>query len=163
MAMPITEPTSSAQNGPVDGYASPVTASTISKSIAATTKYITTRKAIAAMNVTLRSAEAGLERSNTRMSPTARREARSPTAMVMIGSATASRRFAAYRVLVAAMAMVAMTEPTYDSKMSAPMPAVSPTQSPTLSAMVAGLRGSSSGMPASTLPTRSAPTSAALV
>ena len=43
------------------------------------------------------------------------------------------------------------------------MPATSPTLSPTLSAIVAGLRGSSSGMPASTLPTRSAPTSAALV
>ena len=43
------------------------------------------------------------------------------------------------------------------------MPATSPTLSPTLSAMVAGLRGSSSGMPCSTLPTRSAPTSAALV
>ena len=43
------------------------------------------------------------------------------------------------------------------------MPAQSPTLSPTLSAMVAGLRGSSSGMPASTLPTRSAPTSAAFV
>ena len=43
------------------------------------------------------------------------------------------------------------------------MPATSPTLSPTLSAMVAGLRGSSSGMPASTLPTRSAPTSAAFV
>ena len=43
------------------------------------------------------------------------------------------------------------------------MPATSPTLSPTLSAMTAGLRGSSSGMPASTLPTRSAPTSAALV
>ena len=43
------------------------------------------------------------------------------------------------------------------------MPATSPTLSPTLSAMAAGLRGSSSGMPASTLPTRSAPTSAALV
>src|SRR4030042_94283 len=42
------------------------------------------------------------------------------------------------------------------------MPATSPTLSPTLSAMTAGLRGSSSGMPASTLPTRSAPTSAAL-
>ena len=47
--------------------------------------------------------------------------------------------------------------------MSAPMPAMSPTLSPTLSAMTPGLRGSSSGMPASTLPTRSAPTSAALV
>ena len=36
------------------------------------------------------------------------------------------------------------------------MPATSPTLSPTLSAITAGLRGSSSGMPASTLPTRSA-------
>ena len=43
------------------------------------------------------------------------------------------------------------------------MPAQSPTLSPTLSAIVAGLRGSSSGIPASTLPTKSAPTSAALV
>src|SRR3982751_968261 len=42
------------------------------------------------------------------------------------------------------------------------MPAQSPTLSPTLSAITAGLRGSSSGMPASILPTRSAPTSAAL-
>ena len=59
--------------------------------------------------------------------------------------------------------MVAMIEPTYDSYRSAPMPATSPTLSPTLSAIDAGLRGSSSGMPASTFPTRSAPTSAALV
>ena len=43
------------------------------------------------------------------------------------------------------------------------MPAQSPTLSPTLSAITAGLRGSSSGIPASTLPTRSAPTSAAFV
>src|SRR5262245_24854048 len=43
------------------------------------------------------------------------------------------------------------------------MPAQSPTLSPTLSAMTAGLRGSSSGIPASTLPTRSAPTSAPFV
>ena len=43
------------------------------------------------------------------------------------------------------------------------MPAQSPTLSPTLSAITAGLRGSSSGMPASIFPTRSAPTSAALV
>jgi len=42
------------------------------------------------------------------------------------------------------------------------MPAQSPTLSPTLSAMTAGLRGSSSGMPASTLPTRSAPPPAPL-
>ena len=43
------------------------------------------------------------------------------------------------------------------------MPATSPTLSPTLSAIVAGLRGSSSGIPASTFPTKSAPTSAAFV
>ena len=64
---------------------------------------------------------------------------------------------------VAARATVAIIEPTYDSNRSAPIPATSPTLSPTLSATVAGLRGSSSGIPASTLPTRSAPTSAALV
>ena len=51
----------------------------------------------------------------------------------------------------------------YVSKRSAAMPAQSPTLSPTLSAMTAGFRGSSSGIPASTLPTRSAPTSAAFV
>ena len=49
------------------------------------------------------------------------------------------------------------------SKMSALEPTQSPTMSPTRSAMTAGLRGSSSGMPASILPTMSAPTSAALV
>ena len=43
------------------------------------------------------------------------------------------------------------------------MPATSPTLSPTLSAIVAGFRGSSSGIECSTFPTRSAPTSAALV
>src|SRR3954464_14513738 len=43
------------------------------------------------------------------------------------------------------------------------MPAQSPTLSQTLSAITAGLRGSSSGMPASTFPTRAAPTSAPLV
>ena len=50
-----------------------------------------------------------------------------------------------------------------DSKRSAPRPAQSPTLSPTRSAITAGLRGSSSGIPASTLPTMSAPTSAAFV
>ena len=54
-------------------------------------------------------------------------------------------------------------EPTYDSKRSAPIPATSPTLSPTLSAITAGFLGSSSGIPASTFPTKSAPTSAALV
>jgi len=43
------------------------------------------------------------------------------------------------------------------------MPAQSPTLSPTLSAITAGFLGSSSGMPASIFPTKSAPTSAPLV
>jgi hypothetical protein len=60
-------------------------------------------------------------------------------------------------------AMVAMTAATQLSNRSAPIPAVSPAQSPTRSAMVAGLRGSSSGISDSTLPTRSAPMSAALL
>ena len=47
--------------------------------------------------------------------------------------------------------------------MSEPIPATSPTLSPTLSAITPGFLGSSSGMPASSLPTRSAPTSADLV
>ena len=59
--------------------------------------------------------------------------------------------------------IVAKTVATYDPNKSAPMPATSPTLSPTLSAIVAGFRGSSSGIPASTFPTKSAPTSAALV
>ena len=59
--------------------------------------------------------------------------------------------------------MAASTVATYDPKRSAPIPATSPTLSPTLSAIVAGFLGSSSGIPASTFPTRSAPTSAALV
>lgn len=59
--------------------------------------------------------------------------------------------------------MVAMILPTYDSYKSAPIPATSHTLSPTLSAITAGFLGSSSGIPASTLPTKSAPTSAALV
>ena len=59
--------------------------------------------------------------------------------------------------------IVANIVATYEPNKSAPIPATSPTLSPTLSAMVAGLRTSSSGIPASTLPTKSAPTSAALV
>ncbi len=59
--------------------------------------------------------------------------------------------------------MAARTVATYEPNKSAPIPATSPTLSPTLSAIVAGFRGSSSGIPASTFPTKSAPTSAALV
>ncbi|MBT9148195.1 MAG: hypothetical protein DDT32_01965 [Syntrophomonadaceae bacterium] len=62
-----------------------------------------------------------------------------------------------------ATVVVATIAPTYDSKRSPPMPAMSPTLSPTLSAITAGFLGSSSGIPASTLPTKSEPTSAALV
>ena len=63
----------------------------------------------------------------------------------------------------AASVTAEMIDPTYDSNRSEPMPATSPTLSPTLSAITAGFLGSSSGIPASTFPTRSAPTSAALV
>ena len=64
---------------------------------------------------------------------------------------------------VEAIAIDAIIAPQYDSKMSDPMPATSPTLSPTLSAITPGFLGSSSGIPASTLPTKSAPTSALLV
>ncbi len=65
--------------------------------------------------------------------------------------------------MVDAIAMVAIIEPQYDSKISEPIPATSPTLSPTLSAITPGFRGSSSGIPASILPTKSAPTSALFV
>ena len=63
----------------------------------------------------------------------------------------------------AAITSAAQVASAKEPNRSEPMPATSPTLSPTLSAMVAGLRGSSSGMPATTFPARSAPTSAALV
>jgi hypothetical protein len=50
-----------------------------------------------------------------------------------------------------------------DPKRSDPIPAISPTLSPTLSAMTPGFSLQSSGRPAITLPARSEPTSAALV
>jgi hypothetical protein len=50
-----------------------------------------------------------------------------------------------------------------DPNKSAPIPAISPTLSPTLSAIVAGFYGLSSFNSCSTFPTKSAPTSAALV
>ena len=57
----------------------------------------------------------------------------------------------------------AQVDSAREPKRSAPIPAMSPTLSPTLSAMVPGFFGESSGSEASTLPARSAPTSAALV
>ena len=65
--------------------------------------------------------------------------------------------------IVAAIAIDAIMAPQYDSKISEPMPATSPTLSPTLSAITPGFLGSSSGIPASTFPTKSAPTSALFV
>ena len=59
--------------------------------------------------------------------------------------------------------IVATIVTAYVSNKSAAIPAQSPTLSPTLSAITAGFLGSSSGMPASTFPTKSAPTSAPLV
>ena len=58
--------------------------------------------------------------------------------------------------------IVATIVTAYVSNKSA-IPAQSPTLSPTLSAITAGFLGSSSGIPASTFPTKSAPTSAPLV
>ena len=59
--------------------------------------------------------------------------------------------------------IVATIVTAYVSNKSAAIPAQSPTLSPTLSAITAGFLGSSSGIPASTFPTKSAPTSAPLV
>ena len=59
--------------------------------------------------------------------------------------------------------IVATIVTAYVSNKSAAIPAQSPTLSPTLSAITAGFLGSSSGIPASTFPTRSAPTSAPFV
>ena len=88
------------------------------------------------------------------------KEAAKPIVITRIGRIIAE---VAFEARVDPIKIVAITEPQYDSKISAPIPAVSPTLSPTLSAIVAGFLGSSSGIPASTLPTRSAPTSAAFV
>jgi hypothetical protein len=57
----------------------------------------------------------------------------------------------------------AQVDSANDPNKSALIPATSPTLSPTLSAIVAGFLGLSYGNPDSTFPTRSAPTSAALV
>jgi hypothetical protein len=61
------------------------------------------------------------------------------------------------------MAKAAQVDSANDPNKSALIPAISSTLSPTLSAIVAGFFGLSSGNPDSTFPTKSAPTSAALV
>ena len=89
---------------------------------------------------------------------------KTPIAAIIIGANTAFCCISGFAIKAdAPRAAVERMDPQYDSYRSAPIPATSPTLSPTLSAMVAGFRGSSSGMPASTLPTKSAPTSAAFV
>ena len=61
------------------------------------------------------------------------------------------------------MTKAAHVDSANEPNKSALIPATSPTLSPTLSAMVAGFFGESYGSPDSTFPTKSAPTSAALV
>lgn len=61
------------------------------------------------------------------------------------------------------MTKLAHVDSANEPNKSALIPATSPTLSPTLSAIVAGFLGLSSGKPDYTLPTRSAPTSAAFV
>ena len=62
-----------------------------------------------------------------------------------------------------AITNVAAIAAMLESNKSAPIPATSPTLSPTLSAITAGFRGSSSGIPNSTFPVKSAAISAVLV
>ena len=88
-------------------------------------------------------------------------DAKTPILETIIGRTTKS--LVMLFVAATASAIVAISDPAYDSNKSALIPAVSPTISPTLSAIVAGFLGSSSGNPASTFPTKSAPTSAAFV
>ena len=83
-----------------------------------------------------------------------------PTAEIKMGNKSASRLVAKATAPITKAAQVLSAQ---EPNKSAPIPATSPTLSPTLSAITAGFRGSSSGIPCSTLPTRSAPTSAALV
>lgn len=61
------------------------------------------------------------------------------------------------------MTKAAQVDSANEPNKSALIPATSPTLSPTLSAIVAGFLGESYGRPDSTLPTKSAPTSAAFV
>ena len=118
--------------------------------------------------VPILSAFAGFDESFPRTNKMPMMDAMMPTAESSSGKSAAvvSVKFAplgAVCTATAASVIAEMIEPTYDSNKSDPMPATSPTLSPTLSAITAGFRGSSSGIPASTLSTKSAPTSAAFV
>ena len=138
-------PATMAQKGPIGDRSPPVAGSMMVISRARTTKNMAMRKSPAAMKVTLRRAAPGSVRSRNFMAAMPITEHNRPTSTVIKGSATASAVLTTRAADVAPIAMVATIEPTYDSKMSAPIPATSPTLSPTLSAIVAGLRGSSSG------------------
>ena len=123
-------------------------------------KNATNSIAPALMNVQFLSAAEGSILPNMVIARIPMTEAIRPTIAIIIGNAMYSKRKVA---ILAPITIAAIMDPQYDSNISAPSPAVSPTQSPTLSAITPGLRGSSSGIPASTLPTRSEPTSAVLV
>ena len=79
---------------------------------ACTTNHMAARNRPAAMNVTFRSAAAGLVRSSTFIMPMPTSDATSPTITVKIGSETAAAREPARAGAVAAMAIVATMEPT---------------------------------------------------
>jgi hypothetical protein len=98
----------------------------------------------------------------TWMRRTENQEAMAPLAVMEIG-----KKRALWVVMssydVADTTRAAQVDSARDPKRSDPIPAISPTLSPTLSAMVPGLVISSSLRSLMTLPTKSAPTSAALV
>jgi len=90
------------------------------------------------------------------------KEATIPAEVIMSGNKRASvPRTSSMEVEETTRA--AQVDSARDPNKSAPIPAISPTLSPTLSAMVPGFYGESSGRSIRFFPTRSAPTSAALV
>lgn len=87
----------------------------------------------------------------------------SPIAVIEAGKNIAQGVSCQNYSIVEATTKVALLDSAKEPKRSAPIPATSPTLSPTLSAIVPGFFGLSSSKPYSTLPTKSAPTSAAFV
>ncbi len=84
-----------------------------------------------------------------------------PIDLVIKGKSIPAHPYTGKKAKPTIVVVIRLSDP--DSKRSAPRPAQSPTLSPTWSAITAGFLGSSSGMPFSTLPTRSADISAAFV
>jgi hypothetical protein len=89
-------------------------------------------------------------------------EATTPAEVIMSGNRSESV-FMISSVEVAETTRAAQVDSARDPNKSAPIPAISPTLSPTLSAIVPGFFGESSGRSLRFFPTRSDPTSAALV